>query len=325
MKNRSDLFKKFIASVQPLEEEDLSSLYLLAKRSLGMDLTTSELIKLSGGIGFTKRQFVDGRRELFEIELTKYMLKTLDKETVNLRSFDILESPVKQVLYAANYSVPQEQRLFLIPDIKKNKSFQKNLNHLLQKAHEAVNAKEKGKPAPKKKPAKAVTAAKATTATKSKKTEELIDCPYCDCKMRSTSSKRMCPSCKAMVYARLDPDTKKRSYVTQEGAKEFEARKKDLQLMRFAVKTMAPFGMTTEQIELTRQNLKGSETFTVNDAVWMVAHEKMMEWENEGHSPSPQCYLALANFLEFEGKDKTEMMRKYEEEQGRAKKKRSDA
>jgi hypothetical protein len=128
-----------------------------------------------------------------------------------------------------------------------------------------------------------------------------------------------------VVYARIDPDTGKRSYVTQEGAKEFEARKKDLQLMRFAVKTMAPFGITAEQIELTRQNLKGSETATVNDAVWMVAHEKMMEWENDCKSPSPQCYLALANLLESEGKDKTEMMRKYEEEAGRTEKKGSGA
>lgn len=313
MKNRADLFKKYLASVEPLEEEELSSLYLLAKRSLGLDLTTSELIMLSGDIGFSKRQFIDGKRELFETELTKYILKKLEKETVNLRTFDILESPVKQVLYAANYSVPEEQRVFLIPDIKKNKSFQKNLNQLLQKAHEAVNAKEKGKtPQPKKKTAKVV------TAPKPKKTEEIIDCPYCQCKIRSTSSKRICQSCKGTVYARVDPDTGKRSYVTEEGAKEFESRKKDLQLMRFAVKTMAPFGMTAEQIELTRQNLKGSQTATVNDAVWMVAHEKMMEWENEGRSPSPECYLALANFLEFEGKDKTEMLTKYEEEKCRA-------
>jgi hypothetical protein len=311
MKNRVDLFRKFLASIEPLEEEDLSSLYLLAKRSFGMDLTTSELILLSGGIGFSKRQYIDGKKELFETELKKYMMRTLEKETVNLRSFDILESPVKQVLFTANYSVPEEQRVFLIPDIRKNKSFQKNLSLLLNKAHEAVNAKEKVRPAPKKKVAK---------AGKPGKTESLINCPYCESKIRSTTSKRICQSCKNTVYSRVDPDTKKRSYVTEEEAKRFDARKKDLQLMRFAVKTMWPFGMTAEQIELTRQNLKGPQSVTINDAVWMVAHEKMMEWENEGKSPSPQCYLALANFLEFEGKDKTEMMRKFEEEDGRVKK-----
>jgi hypothetical protein len=316
MKDRIDQFKKFLASLEPLEEEDLSSLYLLAKRSFGLELTTSELIMLSGGIGFSKRQFIDGKKELFEAELTKYMLRTMEKETVNLRSFDILESPMKQVLYAANYSVPEEQRVFLIPDIKKNKAFQKNICHLLQKAHESVNAKEKGRPQPKKKPAQ---------AAKSRKAEDLINCPYCDSMIRPTSSKRICQSCKNTVYSRVDPDTRKRSYVTEEDAKRFDARKQDLQLMRFAVKTMWPFGMTAEQIELAHQNLKGSQPVTINDAVWMVAHEKMMEWENEGKAPSPQCYLALANFLEFEGKDKTEMMRKFEEEDGLAKKdKRED-
>jgi hypothetical protein len=51
----------------------------------------------------------------------------------------------------------------------------------------------------------------------------------------------------------------------------------------------------------------------------MIAHEKMMEWKNQGAAPSPDCYLALANFLEFEGKDKSEMMRKFEEEEKRTK------
>ncbi len=119
MKNRIDLFRKFQTSIEPLEEEDVSSLYLLAKRSFGLGLTTSELMLLSGGIGFSKRQHIEGKKELFESELTKYMLRTLEKETVNLRSFDILESPVKHVLFAANYSVPEEQRVFLIPDIRK--------------------------------------------------------------------------------------------------------------------------------------------------------------------------------------------------------------
>ncbi len=175
-----------------------------------------------------------------------------------------------------------------------------------------MNAKEKVRPKPQKKHPKA--------AAKPAKTETLVSCPYCASMIKPTSSKKVCPSCNNTAYSRIDPDTKKRSYVTEDAAKMFDARKKDLQVMRFAVKTMSPFGITAEQIDLTRQNLKGSQTVTINDAVWMVAHEKMMEWENEGKSPSPQCYLALANFLEFEGKDKTEMMKKYEEEEARSKK-----
>ena len=88
---------------------------------------------------------------------------------------------------------------------------------------------------------------------------------------------------------------------------------------------MWPFGMTAEQLERMTGEMREKASCSVNDAVWKIVNTSMQKWEAEGTIPSQYCYLAMANFLEFEGKDKGEMMAKYQEEDRKEMEKRYES
>lgn len=310
-RNRPDLFIRFLNGLEEIKDEDVNSLYLLAKRALGLDLDSSEIMLLAQEVGFSNRRYLDGEKEMFRSELEKVIFRTLGKKTLNLMSFSLMESPLQNVMIIANFSIRPEQRTLSIPNLCQNRAFREIVNDLLQKTHDEVKLQLKER-------------RKERVSSGSEQTNDIADqqtlipCPYCGAHTKAPSSKRICQACKKPILARVNPDTKEKAFVTEDDAKRFDARKKDLQVIRFAVKCMWPFGMTNEQIARTYQELRKERDCTVNEAVWKIANEKMRTWTEEGVIPSQYCYLAIANFLEFEGKDKSEMMDKFQEEDKKA-------
>ena len=313
--NRPDLFVRFLQSLVEVTDEDVNPMYLLAKRSLGLELEPKEIMLLAREVGFTNKRYLEGESALFENELKRRMVQVLGRETIDLRPLALNDTPTRPVMFSANFSLPDKQRVVHIPDLSQNKAFRALVYRLLLDTHDVV--KERVKESRK--------ADKSSDIQVDNESELPIPCPYCNNPTKPPKTKRVCPSCKKIIVARTDPDSKKRVFVTEEGAARIDARKKDLQAIRFAVKCMWPFGMTAEQLERMTGEMREKALCSVNDAVWKIVNTSMQKWEAEGTIPSQYCYLAMANFLEFEGKDKGEMMAKYQEEDRKEMEKRYES
>ncbi len=313
--NRPDLFVRFLQSLVEITDEDVNPMYLLAKRSLGLELEPEEIMLLAREVGFTNKRYLEGESALFKDELKKRMVQVLGRDMIDLRPLALNDTPTRPVMFSANFSLPDEQRVVHIPDLSQNKAFRALVYRLLLDTHDVV--KERMKELRK--------ADKTSDAEMSNEPELPIPCPYCNNSTKPPKTKRVCPSCKKIIVARTDPDSKKRVFVTEEGAAKIDARKKDLQAIRFAVKCMWPFGMTAEQLERMTGEMREKAPCSVNDVVWKIVNTSMQKWEAEGTIPSQYCYLAMANFLEFEGKDKGEMMAKYQEEDRKEMEKRYES
>lgn len=302
--NRPDLFVRFLQSLVEITDEDVNPMYLLAKRSLGLELEPEEIMLLAREVGFTNKRYLEVESALFKDELKRRMVQVLGRDMIDLRPLALNDTPTRPVMFSANFSLPDEQRVVHIPDLSQNKAFRALVYRLLLDTHDVVKER-----------MKELRKADKTSDTEMSNEPELpIPCPYCNNSTKPPKTKRVCPSCKKIIVARTDPDSKKRVFVTEEGAAKIDARKKDLQVIRFAVKCMWPFGMTAEQLEGMTVEMRDKAPCTVNDAVWKIVNTSMQKWEAEGTIPSQYCYLAMANFLEFEGKNKSEMMAKYYEE-----------
>lgn len=313
--NRPDLFVRFLQSLVEVTDEDVNPMYLLAKRSLGLELEPKEIMLLAREVGFTNKRYLEGESALFKNELKRRMVQVLGRETIDLRPLALNDTPTHPVMFSANFSLPDKQRVVHIPDLSQNKAFRALVYRLLLDTHDVV--KERVKESRK--------ADKSSDIQVDNESELPIPCPYCNNPTKPPKTKRVCPTCKKIIVARTDPDSKKRVFVTEEGAARLDARKKDLQVIRFAVKYMWPFGMTAEQLERMTGEMREKAPCSVNDAVWIIVNTSMQNWKAEGTIPSQYCYLAMANFLEFEGKDKGEMMAKYHEEDRKEMEKRYES
>ena len=142
---REDLFVKFISSLESFDDVDLSHVYALAKRLLGIALSPAELMALAKQVGFTNKRYLKSEKDLFELELRKVLLDKRGEEKLSLEKYSLNECPLANQMIIANYSLEPEQRTISVPSLIREKAFSSEVLVLLQSAHENVKERLKEK------------------------------------------------------------------------------------------------------------------------------------------------------------------------------------
>ena len=135
---REDLFFNFINCIESFDHIDLSHVYVLAKRLLGIALSPAELMALAKKVGFTNKRYLKNEKELFELELRKLLLDKHGEEKLSLEKYSLNKCPLANQMIIANYSLEHEQRTISVPSLIEAKVFSTELLMLLQSTHENV-------------------------------------------------------------------------------------------------------------------------------------------------------------------------------------------
>lgn len=144
----------------------------------------------------------------------------------------------------------------------------------------------------------------------------LTPCPGCGCIIENIrSTKVKCPSCGCNLHALVDPETKERKLLDDEGKAKLLSRKEELKVINKAVRLFGQHGMTKKAIEdeLARMK-KDGQTWGYRDAVWSLVNKMVINEVGKGDFHTLQMlYYEQALFLEFEGKDPAPLLQQSNE------------
>ncbi len=302
-RNRYDLFIKYLDSMDDFTDEDVNSMYLLAKHFLGMGLSATEIMLLSQEVGFTNRRYMKEEWNGFKLELEQLLMKSSGKITLDLKSFSLENCPIRPVLITANFSIDQQKRTIHIPDLCQNLSFREEVNRLLKETHETVKVKLKEM-------RKTDGDSKFKLDGSPAEPKNMMPCPYCGESVEvKNSSKKVCPSCKRTAYLRTDPELKKKVLLDEDGLKRLETRKDQLHIIHLGAQYFGHLGIGKEQIEEEYAKLVAKKKdMTYNEAIWALANAKVLERAGELNDLK-MLFYSMALFQESEGKDATQYIR----------------
>jgi DNA-binding protein YbaB len=232
--NRSDLFINFLNN-SPIQEINISDLYLSAKSLLNLNLTTIELMNLAKNVGFNNNRYLKDEEELFEQELKQLMFENFNNDSFPIKNF-LLNTQFKDTeIIAANYSLEHNQRTVEIPSIIQNQEFSLLAKDLLQQAHNRVKEKlkiiRKNRVTTPAKPKQNLATKSPSDAYKKSILFEEINthqfdkniqmynqgiCPYCDNKViKIPVTKGKCSTCKNTILVKNNEFTGEKIFLTE--------------------------------------------------------------------------------------------------------------
>jgi len=135
---RGGLFAALLEHLAAHKELAVSDLFLLAKWSMGMELSAREVMHLASDVGFTNKRYLKDEEELFESELTRLLAERYGGSTVPLSLYSLRGAPLGPQMIAANYSLSEDQRTITVPCLTKHPEFVASMRELLQAAHDGV-------------------------------------------------------------------------------------------------------------------------------------------------------------------------------------------
>lgn len=112
--------------------------YLAGKRHFGVGLTSEEIIKLAGSVGFKNRRYINSEYAIFLSTLNKTLLDDYGLAFLPLETIDISNCPKVASCYLANYSIAPEIREYRLFNIIDQAQFKKIVFQLLERTHGSV-------------------------------------------------------------------------------------------------------------------------------------------------------------------------------------------
>lgn len=131
-------------------------------------------------------------------------------------------------------------------------------------------------------------------------------CPACGKVIEGAGSAKVkCPGCGHDLHVLVDPETKERKLLDEEGKSKLLKRKEELKVMNKGVRLFGQYGVTKETIENELARLKkDGRDWGYPDAVWALTNKLALDAMREGEFHKLKLlYYGQALFLEFEGKD----------------------
>lgn len=96
--------------------------------------------------------------------------------------------------------------------------------------------------------------------------------------------------------------------VTEKGAADLKQKDEDLRAINFALKKMGAIGYSEQTIRAKHAELlKAMPGSKIRDAIWAIAQDEVDSYTRQGEIPHPRVYLAMAAFLEWEGRDGSQL------------------
>lgn len=133
---RADLLEEYLQSIDAANENRISSLFLVAKRALGLGLSPKEIMAMKS----SSNRYMKEENELFTVEVRKLLLEHFGSETISLAGFSLQDCPKHYEFFAANYSLAQENRGMDFPELAKHPELSQIINGLLTQAQKNTKA-----------------------------------------------------------------------------------------------------------------------------------------------------------------------------------------
>jgi hypothetical protein len=225
-----------------------NNLVLLGKFLMQIDLTSDELINLSSAVGFRNKKYINEYPDLFKKSLKAILMQEFGKDTFPFFQLK-MQYPYQPVLSFANFSLDQEVRSPVLPDLIHSPEFSTSINAILTTTHKQVKQS-------------LVEMRKAGIAPVPKSVEIFKDdpkpeCPYCNNLLdKMPSEKRKCPNCKKSIIVRTDPVDKKKILLREDQVEGFEEKLQHIRCHNAIQRILHNSNIDATQFDQTQENLK---------------------------------------------------------------------
>lgn len=231
-----------------------SSIILLGKFMMQMDLTIDEIISISSAVGFTNKKYIKEYPDLFNQVLGSILIKEFGKNSFPIYQLK-MQYPSQHIMSFANISLEQEVRSPILPDLMHSPEFSSSINSILTKAHTEVKQslakmrKSGSAPEPK--------------SADINNTGPKPECPYCHNLLdKMPQTKKKCPYCKKEIIVRADTIEKKKILLREDQVDEFEEKLQQIRCHKTIQRLLNNLNIDATQFDQTKENLKmkiGSE------------------------------------------------------------------
>jgi hypothetical protein len=225
-----------------------SSIVLLGKFLMRLDLTVDEIITISSSVGFTNKKYIKEYPELFKKSLESILKKEFGKNSYPIYQLK-MQYPSQKIMSFANISLDQEVRSPVLPDLMHSPEFSSSINSILTMAHNEVKQclaemrKSGSAPEPK--------------SANIDNTGPKPECPYCHNLLdKMPQAKKKCPQCKKEIIVRTDPEEKKKILLREDQIDEFEEKLHQIRYHKTILKILNYLHIDSTEFDQTKENLK---------------------------------------------------------------------
>jgi hypothetical protein len=225
-----------------------SSVVLLGKYLMKLDLTPDEVISISLAVGFTNKKYIKDYPDLFKKSLESNMIKEFGKNSYPIYQLK-MQYPSQHIMSFANISFDQEIRSPLLPDMMHSPEFSSSINSLLTTTHNEVK--------------RSLVEMRKSGSTPQPKSAEIDytgprpECPYCHNLLdKMPQSKKKCPTCKKEIIVRTDPIEKKKILLRDDQLEEFEMKLQEIRHHNAIQRILKNLNVDSTQFNQTKENFK---------------------------------------------------------------------
>lgn len=225
-----------------------SSVVLLGKYLMQMDLTVDDMIAISSAVGFTNKHYIKDYPDLFTRTLESILMTTFGKNSYPICQLK-MQYPSRQIMSFANISLDEEVRSPVLPDLIHSPELSSSINKLLTTTHNEVK--------------RSLAELRKSGSAPKPKSAEIYDvgpkpeCPYCQNILdKMPLKKKRCPHCKKEIIVRTDPIEKKKILLRTDQIDEFEERLQKVRCHKTIQRILDNQNIDTIQFDQVKENLK---------------------------------------------------------------------
>jgi len=273
-----------------------SSVVLLGKYLMQMDLTIDEIISISSTVGFTNKRYIKEYPDLFKKSLESILMDKFGKDSYPIYELN-MQFPSNPIISFANISLDRDVRSPLLPDLMHSPEFSSSIKSILTSAHNEVKQS-------------LAEMRKNGTAPKSKSDEILDDvpkqeCPYCHKLLdKMPKGKRKCPHCKEEIIARTDPVEKRKILLRNDQIEEFEEKVREVRIHKTIERILGTNFSKSREFNRIKENLKmimGREPSETEVALEMIDRSGSNHFNNLDMGLFRNTISNKANILKASG------------------------
>ena len=225
-----------------------SSIVLLGKFMMHVDLTIDEIISTSSAVGFTNKKYIKEYPDLFKKSLETILLKEFGKKSYPIYQLK-MQYTSQSIMSFANISLDQEVRSPVLPDLMHSPEFSSSIYSILKMTHDEV-----------KKSLVEMRKSGSAPQPKSAETDNLgsnPECPYCHNLLdKMPQAKKKCPSCKKSIIVRTDPIEKKKILLREDQLEEFEHELTEIRNHKALQRILTDLNVDSSQFDQIKENIK---------------------------------------------------------------------
>lgn len=279
-----------------------SSVVLLGKYLMQMDLTIDEIISISSSVGFTNKRYIKEYPDLFKESLESILMDKFGKDTYPIYELN-MQYPSNPIMSFANISLDGDVRSPVLPDLMQSPEFSSSIKSILSTAHNGVK--------------QSLAEMRKTGAAPKSKSDEISDsgpkpeCPYCHKLLdKMPKGKRKCPHCKEEISVRTDPVEKTKILLRTDQIEGFEEKVRKVRTHKTIEKILGTNYAESREFGRITDNLKmimGRDPSEKEVALEMIDRSGSNHFNNLDMGLFRNTILSKADILKASGNSQNAM------------------